>query len=86
MKFFNELLHNCEETSLNIVKHEEISLSPSAWLKLKFHITFCKCCRNFRKQTKIIDKVLYSHFRDNMEVSQKAPQDLKDKIKLNLKK
>ncbi|WP_027381364.1 hypothetical protein [Chryseobacterium daeguense] len=85
MKFFNELLHNCEETSLNIVKSEETSLSPSAWLKMQFHIAFCKCCRNFKKQTKIVDKVLYNHF-NNVDVSQKAPQDLKDKIKLNLKK
>jgi len=84
MDFFKNLLHNCEETSLNIIKSEETSLSFSAWLKMKIHIVFCNCCKNFGKQTKAIDKALYHHL-NNTDESEYAPQDLKDRIKQNLK-
>lgn len=87
MKFFNHLLNNCEETSLNIVKSEEASLSFSAWLKMKFHIVFCKCCQNFKKQTKVIDEALYKHFDTEMDHdTERASQELKDKIKESFKK
>ncbi|ANF51142.1 hypothetical protein A0O34_11725 [Chryseobacterium glaciei] len=87
MKFFNRLLNNCEETSLNIIKSEETSLSFSAWLKMKFHILFCKCCQNFKKQTKVIDEALYKHFESEMnEDGEHLSQELKDKIKESLKK
>jgi hypothetical protein len=87
MNFFNKLLNNCEETSISIVKSEETSLSFSAWLKMKFHIMFCKCCQNFGKQTKAIDEALYHHFdAEENEGAEKAPQELKDKIKEKLKK
>ena len=86
MEFLNNLLHNCEETSLNIVKSEETSLTFYAWLKMKFHITFCKCCRNFGKQTKNMDKAIHNHFQPQIqEESKKAPQELKERIKLSLK-
>jgi hypothetical protein len=87
MEFINNLLHNCEETSLNIVKSEETSLSASAWLKMKFHIAFCKCCRNFGKQTKAMDKALQHHYHKDVSVQEtKAPRELKDRIKENLQK
>ncbi|MFP3594008.1 hypothetical protein [Chryseobacterium sp. SIMBA_038] len=87
MKFFNRLLNNCEETSLNIIKSEETSLSFSAWLKMKFHILFCKCCQNFKKQTKVIDEALYKHFDSEMnENEEHVSQELKDKIKESFKK
>ncbi len=87
MEFINNLLHNCEETSLNIVKSEETSLSVSEWLKMKFHIAFCKCCRNFGKQTKAMDKALQHHFHENIsEKETKASDALKNKIKENLQK
>lgn len=87
MKFFNNLLNNCEETSFNIVKSEETRLSFSAWLKMKFHILFCKCCQNFKKQIKVIDEALYKHFDSEMnEDAEHASQELKDKIKESFKK
>jgi len=87
MEFINNLLHNCEETSLNIVKSEETSLSVSVWLKMKFHIAFCKCCRNFGKQTKAMDKALKNHFHENVSGEEtKAPDALKKRIKENLEK
>lgn len=89
MKFFNNYLHNCEETSLNIVKSGEISLSFSTRLKMKVHLVFCKCCRNFSKQTKIIDKALQFHFHsepDPMDEYFKASPDFKNRIKENLKR
>lgn len=86
MNFLNNYLHNCEETSLNIVKSEEISLSFSTRLKMKFHLVFCKCCRNFQKQTKIMDKVLHFHFHsDSPDEFIQASPDLKNRIKENLK-
>jgi len=87
MKFFNRLLNNCEETSFNIVKSEETPLSFSAWLKMKIHILFCKCCQNFKKQTKVIDEALYKHFDSEMNSdAEHASQELKDKIKESFKK
>jgi len=87
MKFINNLLHNCEDTSLNIIKSEETSLPVSVWLKMKFHIAFCKCCRNFNKQTKAIDRVLQHHFHENFpDQETKASDALKKRIKENLQK
>ena len=87
MKFLNHLLNNCEETSLNIVKSKEISLSFSSWLKMKFHILFCKCCQNFKKQTETIDKVLHQYFDPEIDNgSERVSQELKEKIKEKLKK
>lgn len=86
MKLLNNLLHNCEETSLSIIKSEESSLAFSEWLKMRIHIAFCKCCRNFGKQTKVIDRALQHHFHSPIsDQSTKASQELKDRIKENLK-
>ncbi|SMP30020.1 hypothetical protein [Chryseobacterium profundimaris] len=87
MEFINNLLHNCEETSLNIVKSKETSLSVPAWLKMKFHIAFCKCCRNFGKQNKAMDKALQNQFHGNISMKEtKASDELKNRIKENLQK
>ncbi|MCS3871563.1 hypothetical protein J3D55_004479 [Chryseobacterium ginsenosidimutans] len=84
MSFFKNLLHNCEETSFNIIKSEVTPLPFSAWLKMKTHIAFCKCCENFGKQANVIDKAMHHHVNATDE-SEKASQELKDRIKQKLK-
>ena len=80
MSYFNRILNNCSEASLLALKSKEEKLPLGQKLEMRFHIYFCKCCKNFEKQSNLIDKSLKAYFKENKE-QPKASEDFKNKLK-----
>ncbi len=84
MKYLQNLLHNCKEASLLAIKSKEEKISLRQKLEMRFHLYICKCCRNFQKQSVLIDEALKIYF-EPQQSPLKMPEDFKAKIKENLK-
>lgn len=52
------LMISCKEATLMVEKGHEQPLSLGATLKLKFHLTVCKVCAVYAKQSLLIHKSL----------------------------
>ena len=82
MSYFKRILNNCNEASMLALKSKEEKLSPRQKFGMKFHLTFCKCCQNFEKQSELIDKSLKAYFKETHGKEQpKASEDFKNKLK-----
>lgn len=86
MKYLQRILNNCDEVSMLALQAKETDLPILKRLELKLHLYYCRCCSNFVKQDKMMDKAL-DHFIEEMENKPpfSATQDFKDKIKSQLK-
>lgn len=83
MKYLNKILHNCAEASLLSLKSKEESITLKQRFEMKFHIFFCKCCKNFTKQSVIIDDSIKVFF-ENMEKN--PPLKASDSFKAKMDK
>jgi hypothetical protein len=82
MGYFKRILNNCSETSLLALKSKEEQLSFRQKFEVRFHIYFCKCCKNFEKQSSLIDESLKTYFKDLENKGDiKAPEHFKNKLK-----
>jgi hypothetical protein len=86
MKYLHKILNNCEEVSLLALQSAEQPLSFRKRLEMNIHLYYCRCCSNFVKQSKLIDKSL----RKYMDSLEKYPpftasDDFKKKLKEQLK-
>lgn len=82
MKLLNKFNVNCIEATALSVRKEEAAISLIERLKLALHIRICSSCKNFAKQSLLIDQAL----RNLMNNRDKNPdflasQDLKNKLK-----
>ncbi len=86
MGYFKKILNNCVEASLLSLKNEEEKITLKQKFEMKFHVFFCKCCRNFIKQSPMIDESMKAFFEDidnNLPV--KASEDFKARMKEQFK-
>ncbi len=86
MGYFKRILNNCVEASLLSLKNEEEKITFKQKMEMKFHILFCKCCKNFTKQSPMIDESMKAYFKDienNPPV--KASDDFKARMKEQFK-
>lgn len=84
MGYLNKILNNCKEASLLALKNKEEKLSLQQQFEMRFHIYFCKCCKNFEKQSLQIDKSMRAFFETNNPPI-KASDEFKSKMKEKLK-
>jgi hypothetical protein len=68
--FFGKILHGCEDVSMLAVRASDVPLSLPEKALVQSHLLFCKCCKNFIKESAAIDKSLAVYFK-NMQA---APQ------------
>lgn len=82
MNYFHKILNNCNEVVSLSLKKEEHRLENIKDCELFIHILFCKCCKNFVKQSKKIDSALAAYFK-NLEKTppHKASEEFKNKLK-----
>ncbi|HMG83537.1 MAG TPA: hypothetical protein VK559_10925 [Ferruginibacter sp.] len=81
MSYLNRILNNCSEASLLALKSKEETLSFKQKFETRFHIYFCKCCKNFEKQSGKIDTSLKAFFKDIENKDVKASESFKNKMK-----
>ncbi len=48
------LMFSCKEVSVLVSVALNHKLSWMEWLKIRFHLLFCRACRNFNRQMKIL--------------------------------
>ena len=60
---FTKILHGCEDVSQLIVRSADEPLSFSEKTLMQSHFLFCKCCKNFNRESAAIDKALASYFK-----------------------
>ncbi len=86
MNYLHKILNNCDEVSLLALKSEEEPLPFKKWLEVRIHLYYCRCCSNFVKQSKLMDKSLGKYFkRMDEQPPLKASDDFKEKLKEQLK-
>ena len=59
-----KILHGCEDVSMLVVRSADAPLSLSQSLLVQSHFLFCKCCKNFSKESAAIDKSLAVYFKN----------------------
>jgi hypothetical protein len=86
MGYFSRILNNCNETCIMALRSKEEKLSFRKRLEMKIHLSICKCCQNFTKQSDMMDDSLKTFFDDmKKQPTVKASDDLKARIKEQLK-
>ncbi len=86
MGYLKRILNNCVEASLLSLKNKEEKITLKQKFEMEFHILFCKCCKNFVKQSPMIDKSLKAYFKDiDNNPPLKASDSFKEKIREKLK-
>ncbi len=83
----NKILNNCAEVTAYIVEGKDLSSLPlQKRLEINFHLTICRCCKNFKIQSEKIDSALASYFKsekDNptIKLSAEFKQRLEERLK-----
>lgn len=54
----NLLMYSCANASALIEKKHSLKLSVSESLKLRMHLAFCRFCREYKKQSGLIEQAL----------------------------
>jgi hypothetical protein len=86
MAYFKRILNNCVEASLLALKDKEEKITLKQKFEMKFHIFFCKCCKNFTKQSSQIDESMKAYFQDmDNKPPVQASADFKARMKEQLK-
>ena len=81
MGYFNKILNNCNKASLLLLQSKQDKLSIKQIFEIKFHLAFCKCCKNFDIQSNKIDQSLQALFKNSHHQSTtKASNELKQKL------
>ncbi len=86
-----KLFHNCKEATLLISKREETELSFAENFFLRIHILYCKFCRSFSKQSRLLKQSLLSLNQKNekgeytLNLSDEKRALLKKEIERHLK-
>ncbi len=79
---FGRILHGCAEVSQLIVRESDEPLSLQEQIFAQTHFLFCKCCRNFSKESRAIDVSLETYFKNKptMRLSESFKQELQKTI------
>ena len=75
-------MKTCQEITESIEKANFNRLSVKERLAIRFHLSMCKHCRQYSKDSKIIDRMLKNKFKsvNNFTFSVKEKEDLKKKM------
>lgn len=83
----NILMLSCKKASALIDKKLEVELSTKEKIMLSMHTAMCDGCNAYKKQSVILDNLLFKHFQESNET--KIPfvinNDLKEQIISKLK-
>jgi len=86
MGYFKRIFNNCKEVSEALVTEQPKSFKHR--LEIVLHVRFCKCCKNFKIQSKKIEQAL-KHMSSSSSslngVAKVASDSFKKKAKEGLK-
>ena len=81
-------MKNCEEVTLDIERSRFERLSLKNRMNIWVHISICKMCRKYAKDSKVLDELIRRRFRqmgkeDCFRFSEKEKTALKELLKRN---
>ncbi|MGB0977853.1 MAG: hypothetical protein ACPGVV_00585 [Croceimicrobium sp.] len=84
MKLMQAIILSCREASTLIQKNEAGTLGLIEGVQLKLHLSICKLCRQYEKQSARLNEFLDQHFkqdkpRDNSAFKSKLKQEIRKK-------
>lgn len=81
------MLLSCKKASELIDKKPIIKLSLRESLMLHIHTSVCDACKQYEKQSRVLDTILKEHLQKNNpeQVPQVVNNELKDKVFTRLK-
>lgn len=84
-KGLKNIIHNCKEATQLVLKKEEQSLRFRERMQLRIHLLFCDACKQFVKQSSLINKAFQNLRRDMLEApEQELSSSAKERIKARL--
>ncbi|MBS1743132.1 MAG: hypothetical protein JST81_08865 [Bacteroidetes bacterium] len=85
MRWLKAIKYNCLEAQQNGVRNQHEYIGPVKWIKLKYHLVFCKLCKKFLADAKKLDAVIEQHTNDlSHQPSFTLSPEEKDSIKKKL--
>lgn len=80
-KIMNMLMLSCKKASQLIDKQSVIKISLREKVMLHMHTSMCDGCKEYQKQSRILDNLLHKHIHGNeANVPQIKNNDLKQQI------
>jgi hypothetical protein len=81
-KLMNFLMLSCRKASALIDKRSLFGLSMKERLMLRVHTGMCDFCREYKKQSGMLDQFLHQHLHagDETQITQVPNPELKEKI------
>lgn len=77
--------YSCKKATEMVEKRSITGLTISESLKLKFHLSICKACRAYQKQSELIDAFFENNDGQNSELEIIENNELKTSIITRLK-
>lgn len=62
MSDFKRVYYNCKKAQeLGLKMQAKQKISVRSWFAMRYHLFFCKYCRWFLRQSRVIDKAIATH-------------------------
>ncbi len=58
MNKLKTIINDCKAAQENGLRSQDEKLSFTSWIKLQIHLLYCKYCKRFLHQAKLIDKAI----------------------------
>lgn len=81
-KLMNWLFFSCQHATEFVEKREFVSLSLMEKIRFKGHVTMCKACRSYERQSALLEKMI--HYITNLSISKQETLKMDDIIKAKI--
>jgi len=82
----NKLTPSCDVISYKISKSVDENISLKDKLSIKFHIIFCKFCRRYEQQIKLLHNMFHDNFEQYSDSMKQSSPQLSEESRLKIKK
>ena len=62
MGALKNIIYNCRQATYLIEKRQHTRLSFREWMELMIHLAGCSVCRLFRRQSRLIQRLMHQFF------------------------
>ena len=73
--------YSCKKASEMVEKRNLFGLSFLEKIKLKMHLSACKACKAYDKQSELIDQAISNHPEENVQLSSSSKEQIINSLK-----
>lgn len=78
--FLKKTMYNCKQATLLALQKQQGHLSVAGRFKLSYHLLFCNACKQFVKQSALIDKAMQDYKQQDRPVSHSLSSSQKESL------